>query len=122
MNTDLPGILIHVEFANDKNRIRLHVNEDDQTYRILDNYWSEHYKQGEDFPSLGFSINTNSDVYELTSEQLFHVLAKRLGSPVSKKGVSEHRPTKKPLTPAQREARQRNAEKARNRRSGMQSV
>jgi hypothetical protein len=124
MIAELPSIFVHIEFANDKNRIRLHVSDDEQTYGILDAYWGEHYQSGKEFPSLGFSATTHSDVYEPTVEQLFHVLAARLGYRVAPGRNAEHRqtPPKKALTPAQREARRLNAEKARNRRLARQSV
>jgi hypothetical protein len=113
---------IHIEFVGDRNRIRLHVNEDSQTYQILDDYWSQHYKQGADFPCLGYSAATDSDVYELTVEQLFHVLTQRLGVSVVAGKFTEHRQPKRAVTPAQRAARRLNAEKARNRGSQRRSV
>jgi hypothetical protein len=124
MIAELPSLLAHIEFTNHKYRIRLHVSNEDQTYAILDTYWAANYKEGQEFPSIGYCPATDSDVYELTPEQLFQVLAQRLGVTFASSRNAEHRQAKlkRPLTPAQREARRLNAAKARNRRLAKQSV
>lgn len=101
-------IVVKIEFVEGKAHIHLCNRDDEAMETIMDDWWVDNYPArrksqdaSRDFPVTSYDEQLDADVYEVNAAQLMEFLSDRF------KVARKEQGARRPLTPSQREARQK---------------